>query len=96
MKPTLEDAVAGISNRSNWVRSATMTSLRDHQAYRREIERLTRENARLADELTRVRSLHEDLTTSAGIWIRLYEAHLSRAREPEMQGSLTSMELLRS
>ncbi len=96
MKPTLEGAVAGISNRSNWVRSATMTSLRDHQACRREIQRLTRENARLADELTRVRSLHEDLTTSAGIWIRLYEAHLSRAQGPEMQTSHASMEPPRS
>ena len=54
--------------------------------------RLTNENARLANELTRARAVNEDLTRSAWIWIRLYEAQLARARQPQTRASNPSME----
>jgi len=53
-------------------------ALEEHRACRREIQRLTMENARLAVELERLRGLHDDLRGSAEIWIRLYEAQLGR------------------
>lgn len=53
-------------------------ALEEHRTCRREIQRLTMENARLAVELERLRGLNDDLRGSAEIWIRLYEAQLVR------------------
>ena len=53
-------------------------ALEEHRACRREIQRLTLENARLAGELDQLRGLNDDLRGSAEIWIHLYEAQLSR------------------
>ena len=64
--------------------AAMQRALEENRACRREIQRLTMENARLAVELERLRGLHDDLRGSAEIWIRLYEAHLvNTARHPE-------------
>ncbi|HEY7059356.1 MAG TPA: hypothetical protein VH458_22635 [Vicinamibacterales bacterium] len=52
-------------------------ALEEHRACRREIQRLTLENARLAVEVEQLRGLNDDLRGSAEIWIRLYEAQLS-------------------
>lgn len=53
-----------------------------HHSCCREILRLNTENARLHDELERIRAQHEDLTKSAEIWIRLYETYLALANKP--------------
>jgi hypothetical protein len=59
----------------------TSTQFMDaHRRCCKEIQRLSSENGRLRDELARARARHEDLTHTAEIWIRLYEAHLSRGR----------------
>jgi hypothetical protein len=50
-----------------------------HHSCCREVLRLNSENARLHDELERVRAEHEDLTKSAELWIRLYETQLKLA-----------------
>jgi hypothetical protein len=50
-----------------------------HHSCCREILRLNSENARLHDELERVRAENEDLTKSAELWIRLYETQLKLA-----------------
>ena len=63
--------------------AAMQRALEEHRACRREIQRLTMENARLAVELERLRGLHDDLRGSAEIWIRLYEAQLGRTRQVE-------------
>ena len=60
-------------------------ALEEHRACRREIQRLNMENGRLARELEQLRALSDDLRGSAEIWIRLYEAQLSRTRR--LQGS---------
>lgn len=57
--------------------------LDEHRACRREIQRLTIENARLTGELERLRAAHDDLRGSAEVWIRLYEAQLQRTRTLE-------------
>ena len=43
---------------------------------------LARENRRLAEENDRLRTVNADLTASADIWIRLYEAALARTSRP--------------
>jgi len=53
-------------------------ALEEHRACRREIQRLTLDNAKLAGELERLRGINDDLRGSAEIWIHLYEAQLSR------------------
>ena len=58
-------------------------ALEEHRACRREIQRLTIENGQLATELEHLRALNNDLRGSAEIWIRLYEAQLSRTRHLE-------------
>jgi hypothetical protein len=58
-------------------------ALEEHRACRREIQRLNMENGRLARELEQLRGLNDDLRGSAEIWIRLYEAQLSRSRRLE-------------
>lgn len=55
----------------------------DHRACRREIQRLSLENIRLAKELERLYGVIDDLRGSAEIWIHLYEAQLSRTRRLE-------------
>lgn len=62
----------------------TSRLLEDHGACRKEIQRLTSENGRLRQELATARMRQEDLANSAEIWIRLYEAHLARARNRGM------------
>jgi hypothetical protein len=57
-----------------------------HRSCCREILRLHSENARLSEELARLRAAHEDLRSSAEIWIKLYETcvalgHARRTRE---------------
>ena len=44
---------------------------------------LERDNARLAEDNRRLRDLNADLEASAELWVRLYEAALSRCRELE-------------
>ncbi|SRR6266567_7018371 len=92
----MENSFEKMSGPRNAVRAATMRSFGDHRACCREILRLNNENARLADELARLRACNEDLTTSAYIWIRLYEALLARARRPQGQASSPSTEGSRS
>jgi hypothetical protein len=92
----MENGFEKRSDRRNAVRAATARSFGDHRACCREILRLNNENARLADELARLRARNEDLTTSAYIWIRLYEALLARARQPQTRASFTSTEGSRS
>jgi hypothetical protein len=84
------------SNRSNTPGAAMPKSLGTHRACCREILRLTRENARLADELARARATQEDLSKSTDIWIRLYEALLARARRSQTPASPRSTEVSRS
>ena len=89
----LADAFDRISNRSNAPGAAMPPSFGTHRACCSEILRLTRENARLADELARARATHEDLSKSTDIWIRLYEALLARARRSHAQASSPSTEV---
>jgi hypothetical protein len=93
----LGDTFEQRSNQSNAAGAATTQSLLDHQACCREILRLTRENARLTDELARASATNEDLARSTAIWIRLYEAQLARARQPQLlHASSSAMERSRS
>jgi hypothetical protein len=57
---------------------ATITPRVDERA---RVLQLTRENMRLAEENARLRAENEDLAASAEIWIRLYEAALSRTKQ---------------
>ncbi len=66
--------------------AAMQRALEEHRACRREIQRLNMENGRLALELEQLRALNDDLRGSAEIWIRLYEAQLSRTRRLEQYG----------
>ena len=63
--------------------AAMRRALEEHRACRREIQRLNMENARLVGELEQTRLLNDDLRGSAEIWIKLYEAQLSRTRRLE-------------
>jgi hypothetical protein len=63
--------------------AAMQRALEEHRTCRREIQRLTLENCRLATELEYVRALNADLRASAEIWIRLYEAQLVRTKRVE-------------
>lgn len=63
----------------NWLEMRRMPGTRvkvDQQI--RDIQ-LARENIRLAEENERLRTENADLAASAQIWIRLYEAALTRA-----------------
>jgi hypothetical protein len=62
-------------------------ALEEHRDCRREIQRLTVENGRLATELEHLRLLHDDLRGAAEIWIRLYEAQLARTRGLEQRSN---------
>jgi hypothetical protein len=72
---------------------AMQRALEEHRACRREIQRLTVENVRLASELAQLRALNDDLRGSAEIWIRLYEAQLSRTRRIELDKDSAGSEL---
>src|SRR5215207_8614229 len=75
----LGDSVTGVP-RVPTTFGTTVPRLGDqHRACGREILRLSSENAVLRDELDRERMLNQDLSTSAAMWIRLYEEQLARA-----------------
>jgi hypothetical protein len=83
----LGDSVTGVPRRPTTF-GTTVPRLGDqHRACGREILRLTSENAMLRDELERERTLNEDLTKSAAMWIRLYEEQLVRAKAIEAAAS---------
>jgi hypothetical protein len=63
--------------------AAMQRALEEHRTCRREIQRLTLENSRLATELEYAQALNADLRGSAEIWIRLYEAQLVRNKRLE-------------
>jgi hypothetical protein len=68
---------------ANWLETGhpAVFGARAHQSTQ-EI-RLARENVRLRDENERLRRRCDDLAASADIWIRLYEAALARAAQPD-------------
>jgi hypothetical protein len=74
------DTAVGTIKPPSGVKAAMQQALEEHRACRREIQRLNMENWRLANELEQLRALNNDLKGSAEIWIRLYEAQLSRTR----------------
>jgi hypothetical protein len=91
----LGDAFMGTSNRPN----PFGTAPRSGDVFRscaREILQLTAENARLTEELARARVRNQDLTQSAELWIRLYEAQLARANGLARQTAALRMESPRS
>lgn len=77
------DTVVGTIQPPSGTGAAMRRALEEHRACRREIQRLNMENGRLAQELEQLRALNHDLRGSAEIWIRLYEAQLSRTRRLE-------------
>ena len=56
-------------------------ALAESEGLRRELVTLDAENARLAEEIKRLRDENQDLRDSAAIWIRLYERQLGRAND---------------
>ena len=75
----LGDTVTGLPRRTHAF-GGTIPRLGDqHRACGREILRLNAEIATLRDELAHERTLNEDLSQSAAMWIRLYEEQLARA-----------------
>ncbi len=56
-------------------------ALAESEGLRRELVTLDAENARLAEEIQRLRDENQDLRDSAAIWIRLYERQLGRAND---------------
>ena len=93
----LIDAFERISTRFAAVGAVTPRTFGDHRACCREILRLTRENARLADQLEQTRESNDDLTKSAHMWIRLYEAQLARAGHlPASRAAAAPMERARA
>jgi hypothetical protein len=75
----LKDVASVTPNRQTMPGSMTGAPVGVHPSCCREIMRLHSENARLTDELERIRGEHEDLTRSAEIWIRLYETYFNLA-----------------
>ena len=71
------DAARGTSRPTDLAVALPVVGL--HHSCCREILKLNQENARLADELAKLRDDHEDLTQSAEIWIRLYKAYYALA-----------------
>jgi predicted RNase H-like nuclease (RuvC/YqgF family) len=86
------DTVVGTINPPSGVRAAMQAALEEHRACRREIQRLNMENGRLASELEQLRALNDDLRGSAEIWIRLYEAQLTRTRRLEQNDAAAGSE----
>lgn len=58
-------------------RRAAMAATRDPRDH--QLDRLVRENMRLAEENDRLRRACADLRASAELWARLYEGALARA-----------------
>jgi hypothetical protein len=81
------DTVVGTIKPPSGAGAAMQRALEEHRACRREIQRLNMENWRLASELEQLRALNNDLKGSAEIWIRLYEAQLSRTRCLEVRAA---------
>jgi hypothetical protein len=54
-------------------------SFAEREGFRRKLVTRDAENARLAEEIKRLRDENQDLRDSAAIWIRLYERQLCRA-----------------
>ena len=79
------DTLVGTINPHSGAVAAMKRALEEHRACRHEIQRLNMENGRLANELESLRALNNDLRGSAEIWIRLYEAQLSRTRHLEQR-----------
>jgi hypothetical protein len=75
----LGDSVTGMPRRPTRFGTTVPRFGEQHRACGREILRLSSENATLRDELERARTLNEDLSKSAAMWIRLYEEQLARA-----------------
>ena len=63
----------------NWLEMRRISNARARVDEQSRILTLTRENARLAEENSRLRQQYQDLSASTDIWIRLYEAALERA-----------------
>jgi len=63
----------------NWLEMRRISNARARLDDQARILTLTRENARLAEENSKLRQQFQDLTASTDIWIRLYEAALERA-----------------
>jgi hypothetical protein len=81
----LGDTVTGLPRRTHAFGGAIPRLGDQHRACGREILRLNAEIATLRDEIARERLLNEDLSRSAGMWIRLYEEQLSRANALEQR-----------
>ena len=76
----LGDTVTGLPRRTTSFGGAIPRLGDQHRACGREILRLNAELAALREELERERTLNEDLSRSATMWIRLYEDQLTRAK----------------
>jgi hypothetical protein len=63
----------------NWLEMRRISNARARLDDQARILTLTRENARLAEENSKLRQQFQDLSASTDIWIRLYEAALERA-----------------
>ena len=75
----LGDTVTGLPRRTSSFGGAIPRLGDQHRACGREILRLNAEIGALREELERERTLNEDLSRSAAMWIRLYEEQLTRA-----------------
>jgi hypothetical protein len=64
----------------NWLEMRRISNARARLDDQARILTLTRENARLVEEIGRLRTKYDDLSASTEIWIRLYEAALDRAK----------------
>jgi hypothetical protein len=64
----------------NWLEMRRISNARARLDDQARILTLTRENARLVEEIGRLRAKYDDLSASTQIWIRLYEAALERAK----------------
>ncbi len=68
----------------NWLDTRRAATVHGTYTQRVSIDRLTRENARLHEEIDRLKREHAELVASAELWIRLYEAALERAAAAEV------------
>ena len=76
----LGDTVTGLTRHPSAFGTANPRLGEQHRACGREILRLNSENAALRQELAAQRMVNEDLSQSAVMWIRLYEAQLAQAK----------------
>jgi hypothetical protein len=65
----------------NWLEMRRISNARSRLDDQARILMLTRENARLVEEISRLRTRYDDLSASTEIWIRLYEAALAREKQ---------------